>query len=145
MKKTTYPMFYANKQMRFARACVAGNLVFMAGVTARLLDTGQFDPAHRNDPAAQTKYAMQRVKEGLEGCGSSLENLLHLTIYCKDIQKNGRAILDTYIDFLKEQAPSLVDNWPAETIVGIDSLFAPDALVEIQPIAIISDDKQKPE
>ena len=70
---------------------------------------------------------------------SSLENICKVTIYVKDMQKDGPAVHDAYIDYLNKNAPSLKNNWPAETIVGVASLYYPEMLVEIDITAVIPD------
>jgi len=135
MKKITYPLSYAGKRANYAKAVVVGDLVFCSGMSAKLFETGQF----REGVAAQTVDALDKVKQNLEDVGTSLENIVHITFYFKDILKDIQTVFDTYDDYLKEHAPSLVENMPAAMSLGVTSLFDPSALIEVVVIAALPD------
>ena len=137
MKRKVHPTIYAGKQMPWGKAVVVDNLIFMGGSSGRLRTTGMVDPAKRNDAAAQVEDAMDKIKDWLEELGSSLENIVKVTIYVKDMQKDGAAVHKAYEDYFQRYAPSVVNEWPAETIVGVDSLYYPEMLVEIDITAVI--------
>ncbi len=45
MKKKTIPVLYAGEKQSYAAAVVAGDLVFVSGMSGRLFDTGRSELA----------------------------------------------------------------------------------------------------
>ncbi len=135
MKKKTYPFSYAGKKQTFAKCVVVGNLVFCSGMSGRLPETGE---VRNDDPAVQTVDALDKIKRTLEDAGSSLENIVKITVYFKDIMKDLDTIwFGAMMDYFQKHAPSLAEDMPAGTAVGISSLAYPNMLVEIDVTAVI--------
>ena len=138
MKKIVSAIKYGGgHQAPFARSVRVDNLVFLAGASGRLAKTGFINPAIRNDAVAQVKDAMDKIKAALEAVQGSLEHLVKVTIYVKDIWKDGEAVCDAYVDYIREHAPSLLKEMPTLTAVGVTALIQPDQLVEIDVFAAI--------
>ena len=129
--------FGGGHQALFSRSISMDNLVFLAGAGARLISTGFVDPTKRNDAVAQVEDAMNKIKAALEAVGSSLEHIVKVTIYVKDIWKDGEGTVDAYIGYIRQHAPSLLEKMPCLTAVGVTGLIQPDQLVEIDVFAVI--------
>ena len=135
MKKKTYPLSYAGQKQTFAKCVVVGDLVFCSGMSGRLVETGE---VRNDDPYAQTVDALDKIKNVLEEAGSSLENIVKMTVYFKDIIRDGEKIwFGAMMDYFRKHAPSLAEDMPAATAVGVNSLYFPRMLVEIDVIAVI--------
>lgn len=111
-----------------------GKLVFCSGWSGRLIETGE---VRADDPAVQTVDALDKVKRCLEEAGTSLDNIVKLMIYVKDTPKNQKIVQDTYMDNLRKHAPSLAEDMPACTWIGVDCLAFPSMLVELDVTAIV--------
>ena len=111
--------------LSYSRACVWGNLIFLAGEAGHDIHTHQIQ-GHTMEE--QAELAFQKLQEILERLGSSLEYVVHATIYLKDARdrEGWRAIRAKYMP----QSP------PGEIIMGVD-LADPRMLIEIAPIAVI--------
>ena len=136
MEKKTYPLSYAGQKQAFAKCVVVGDLVFCSGMSGRLVETGE---VRNDDPYTQTVDALDKIKMVLEEAGSSLENIVKITVYYKDIAKDLEVIwFGAMMDYFRKHAPSLAEDMPAGTAVGIDALAYPSMLVEIDVTAVIS-------
>lgn len=135
MRKKTYPLSYAGKKQNFAKCVVVGELIFCSGMSGRLVETGE---VRNDDPYTQTVDALDKVKHVLEEAGSSLENIVKMTVYMKDIIKDVEKIWDqALMDYFRKNAPSLAEDMPAGTAVGVTSLAYSRMLVEIDVTAVI--------
>ena len=135
MKKKTYPLSYAGKKQNFAKCVVVGDLVFCSGMSGRLVETGE---VRNDDPYTQTVDALDKIKYVLGEAGSSLENIVKMNVYMKDIIKDVDKIWDqAMMDYFRKNAPSLAEDMPAGTAVGVTSLAYPRMLVEIDVTAVI--------
>lgn len=83
-----------------------------------------------NDFDIQAEQTFKNLKKVLEAGGSSLRNVIKVTIFLKDMSNFNKivALRKKYFS-----AP-----YPADTIVEISSLYSPDALIEIEAIAIVN-------
>jgi 2-iminobutanoate/2-iminopropanoate deaminase len=102
-----------------------GALIFVSGQVARNAD-GSIDPAQ--DMAAQARQAFANVRDVLAAAGLSMQNVIKLTYFVTDMsqwQAVAAARAEFYSDYL-----------PASTTVEVLRLFDPDALIEIEAIAV---------
>lgn len=113
--------------LSYSRACVWGNLIFLAGEAGHDLATHQL---HGHTMEEQAEFALQKLQQVLEELGSSLEYVVHVTTYLKDARdrEGWRALRAKYMP----QSP------PGEIIMGVD-LADPRMLIEIASIAVIPD------
>jgi enamine deaminase RidA (YjgF/YER057c/UK114 family) len=72
-----YPLYYAGRRMHWAKGAVAGGFVFLAGTEG--LDPETLKPVE--GIKAQTRLALEKIKQRLEEMGSSLSNIVKLTYY----------------------------------------------------------------
>ena len=113
----------------FSHATVAGGLVWLGGqigsdATGKVLDPG--------DIAAQYARAVRNVSVALRAVGSEPADVVKLTYYVTDLKTykdNLRAIGGAYREVFGH-------HYPATTLVEVSSLFDPDALVEIEAVAV---------
>jgi reactive intermediate/imine deaminase len=110
---------------RLAQGYRVGDLLFISGQAAidrngRIVGVGDFD--------AQAKQAFENLDRVLQAGGSSLKNVIKVTIFLTDIGYFGR-IVDLRGQWFT--AP-----YPADTIVEVRSLYSRDAMIEIEAIAI---------
>jgi enamine deaminase RidA (YjgF/YER057c/UK114 family) len=113
----------------FSHATVAGGLVWLGGQigsdsTGKVLEPG--------DIVAQFKRAAGNVSVALRAAGSAPKDTVKLTYFVtdlKDYKANLRAIGSAYREVFGH-------HYPATTLVEVRSLFDPDALIEIEAVAV---------
>ena len=134
MKKKTFPLRYAGVKQRYASCVVAGDLVFCSGMTGRSLEAGEISS---DDIAGQMVTALDNVKAALEEAGSSMEDIVKVVIYLKDM-KDYQAMRNTEYEYYQKHCPSLLDEPPASTVLQVVSLARPRVLVEVDVVAALS-------
>ncbi|MCD9120377.1 RidA family protein [Cupriavidus sp. UGS-1] len=102
-----------------------GNLVFISGQAA-IGDDGNI--VGRGDFDKQAEQAFRNLQRALEAAGSSLDRVAKVTIFLKSMDNFGKIVELRRKWF---SAP-----YPADTIVEISSLYSPEALIEIEAIAV---------
>jgi enamine deaminase RidA (YjgF/YER057c/UK114 family) len=113
----------------FSHATIAGDTVWIGGqigsdATGKILEPG--------DIVAQYARAMQNVAVALRAAGCEPEDTVKLTYYVTDIQAyrdNRGALGAAYREFFRS-------DYPASTLVEVRSLVDPDALIEIDAVAV---------
>lgn len=113
---------------RLAQGYRVGDLLFISGQTAlndegALIGIGDFD--------IQADKAFENLEKVLKAGGSSLKNVVKVTILLRDM-KNFEKIVALRGKYFT--AP-----YPADTIFEVSSLFSPDALIEIEATAVADD------
>jgi enamine deaminase RidA (YjgF/YER057c/UK114 family) len=86
----------------------------------------------------QTKVALDKIKLALAEAGSSLEHIVKMTIYLRNMI-DYQAMRDAEFEYYQNHAPSLAEDPPASTVVQVVSLSKPSMLVEFDAIAISPD------
>ena len=111
----------------YSHAVRVGDLVFVAGQVALDLEGNVVGPG---DIVAQTEQAYRNLERVLEAAGSSLNDLVKLTVFLtreEDLQPyremRGR---------LRPEPP------PASTLVVITALARPEFLIEVEAVAVVS-------
>ena len=79
------------------------------------------------DIEAQSTCTLQALKVALEGAGSSLDRVMHLTIYLTDMAERSR-FNEVYQRFFKKP-------WPVRAAVGVAALGVEGMRVEVTAIA----------
>ena len=106
-----------------------GNLYFSGGLTG-------LNPEMRKDPAAppgdikeQTRRALEAHKKNLEAVGTSLENVVKVTVFLADVKNEKNGMNEVYGKFFPRDAP-------ARSAIGVQF---PDEItrVEIELVAWI--------
>ena len=132
MNKITYGLEYNGKKQRFAQSVVVGDLVFVSGSSGRTIETGEVSSNNIKD---QIKVALDKVRGALERAGSSMNQIVKVVIYLKDM-KDYEVVKQAEWDYWTEYAPALVENPPVSTVVQVVSLSKPSMLIEIDITAI---------
>ena len=115
------------KPYNLAQGYRVDNMLYISGQAAygddgKLIGINNFD--------IQAEQTFKNLKKVLEAGGSSLKNVIKVTIFLKDMSNFSKIVALRQKYFA---AP-----YPADTIVEISSLYSPDALIEIEAIAIIN-------
>lgn len=105
-----------------------GDLLYISGQTAidddgKLTGLGDFDK--------QAQKTFENLEKVLKAGGSSLKNVVKVTILLRDMG-NFNKIVE-----LREKY--FTKPYPADTIFEVSSLFSPNALIEIEAIAVIDE------
>ncbi|WP_212006320.1 RidA family protein [Chitinophaga sp. HK235] len=103
----------------------AGDLLFISGQTAigedgALTGIGNFD--------IQAEKAFQNLEKVLKAGGSSLGNVIKVTILLRDMANFSKIVA------LRKRY--FTPPYPADTIMEVSSLYSPDALIEIEAVAV---------
>jgi enamine deaminase RidA (YjgF/YER057c/UK114 family) len=117
----------------FAHAVVAtgGRIVFLAGQTA----IDQAGDVVGADVVTQFEQALGNLLTALRAAGGRPEQLASLTVYATDLADYRRHSRDIGAVWRKLAGP----RYPAMAAVGVSRLWDPQALVEIQGLAVIGE------
>ena len=132
MKKITYPARYPVK-VPFARSVVVGDLVLVSGCSGQTLETFHVSS---DDVAEQTEVALDKVRGALEEAGTSMDNIVKTVLYLKHMEAYDK-VEEKRQQYYQKYAPRLIEEPPADTLIGVTGLHEPDMLVEIDMIAVI--------
>jgi 2-iminobutanoate/2-iminopropanoate deaminase len=110
---------------RLAQGYRVGDLLFISGQAAidqsgRIVGVGDFD--------VQAKQAFKNLDRVLRAGGSSLKNVIKVTIFLTDMEHFNRIV--------ELRGQWFIPPYPADTIVEVGSLYSPDAMIEIEAIAV---------
>lgn len=129
--KKEYISFAGSKSEFGPRGIKAGNFLYTA--SAAMGDDGKAVSASFEE---QAEWIMLDLKETLELAGSSLANILLLTIFVVDIQQNV-----TKLEAIFHKHFGGTDGFPMLATIGTDGLFPadPPLLIEMTCQALIPD------
>jgi reactive intermediate/imine deaminase len=106
-----------------------GRFVFCAGQVA--LDS-EGKVVGEGDIVAQTRQVMENLKLGLEAAGATFADVVKIINYITDAN-----------DFSKMagvRQEYLTEPYPASTLIEVQALMLPELLIEIEAIAVVSED-----
>lgn len=106
------------KEWTYAQAVRVGNTVYLSGTTGRGATM-----------AEQIKSAYERIRRTLEHFGAGFEDVVKETVFTTDIEAL-KAARDSRAAFYGRHTPA--SSW-----IGIDRLFVPSTLIEIEVIAVL--------
>jgi len=132
MKKITYPARYPMK-VPFARSVVVGDFVFVSGCSGQTLETFHVSS---DNVVEQTEVALDKVRGALEEAGTSMDNIVKTVLYLKHMEDYDR-VEEKRQQYYQKYAPHLIEEPPADTLIGVTALHEPDMLVEIDTIAVM--------
>jgi enamine deaminase RidA (YjgF/YER057c/UK114 family) len=113
----------------FSHATVAGGFVWLGG---QIGSDSSGKVAEPGDIVAQYARAVRNLSVALRAVGSTPADTVKLTYYVTDLKAykdNLRAIGSAYREVFGR-------HYPATTLVEVRSLFEPDALIEIDAVAV---------
>jgi enamine deaminase RidA (YjgF/YER057c/UK114 family) len=115
-----------------------GRLVFISGMTARKLDGSM---AGIGDIEAQTRQVCENVKAAVEAAvglqptglsrGGTMDDICRVDVYIRNMEQ--------FAGIHKVRAEYFKEPLPASTMVEVNKFTSPDALIEINAIAVIPD------
>jgi 2-iminobutanoate/2-iminopropanoate deaminase len=83
-----------------------GNLYFSSGLTGVRPEARKDPLAFGGDIKEQTERTLNLHKENLEKMGSSLENVIKVTVFLADVKTEKNAMNEVYAKFFPKDAPS---------------------------------------
>lgn len=103
----------------------AGDFLFISGQAAidasgRIVGVGDFD--------AQAQQVFENLDRVLRAGGSSLKNVIKVTIFLTDMSNFDKVV--------ELRGKWFTSPYPADTIVEVNSLYSPEAVIEIEAIAV---------
>ncbi len=128
MKERSEITLPGRKTGLFCDAVKYGDLLFTSGTVARNLNGEVVAP---QDTVAQTKYIFQKLKEVLELCGSSPQQVLKMTIFLRNMNDRLK------INALRQEF--FADSKPASTVVEVSKLAHEDLMVEIELVSSVKE------
>ena len=107
--------------------------VSVSGQIARLADG---TPVAPGDLAGQVSQALRNTSVGLAGAGASFNDVLRLTFYVTGWEP---AKIDAFMRGIGQVATEigLPMPLPPASLIGVDYLFEPDVLVEVEATAVL--------
>jgi reactive intermediate/imine deaminase len=113
------------KPFRLAQGYRVGELLFISGQAAidrngQIVGIGNFD--------AQAEQVFANLERVLRAGGSSLANVIKVTIFLRD--------MSNFSKIVELRGRYFRPPYPADTIVEVASLYSPEALIEIEAIAV---------
>ena len=106
---------------RYSHAWTAGGTLYMSGQTGWRPDM----TLAVDDVGAQTRQAFENVGTILEAVDRALEDVVKVTSYFVDVDRDLAGYKDVWAEVFSEP-------WPAHTAIGVDALAHPDLLVEVE-------------
>lgn len=110
---------------RLAQGYRVGDLLFISGQAAidgegKIVGIGNFD--------AQAQQVFENLERVLRAGGSSLRNVIKVTIFLTDMSQFSKIV--------ELRGRWFTPPYPADTIVEVRSLYSPDAMIEIEAVAV---------
>ena len=127
--KDTYPEQKLDNDLCQAVVTSGGRTVYLRGQVPQDLDTAKSIDSH--DPVEQTHKVMQNIKQLIEECGGTMEDLVKVVVYLTDV-RHREAVYRTMGEYIK-------DVHPVSTGLVVQALARPEWLVEIDGTAVIPD------
>ena len=110
---------------RLAQGYRVGDLLYISGQAA-IDDRGQI--VGIGDFNAQAEQVFANLQRVLSAGGSSLKNVIKVTIFLRD--------MSNFDKIVELRGRYFTPPYPADTIVEVSSLYSPDALIEIEAVAV---------
>jgi 2-iminobutanoate/2-iminopropanoate deaminase len=110
----------------YTDAVVAGGFIFIAGMLA---DDSTGELMGAGDVIAQTEKIFENIEAILARLDASLHDVVKLVVYVTDI--NDRAAINTV------RARRFGATRPTSTLVQVGALVNPEALIEIETVALV--------
>ena len=121
--------WHLDERYTFSTAVRRGPFLFVSGLIARDPDTG--DIAGKGDIVAQADMIFRKMQKILEQAGGSLDDVVKTTDYVTTLER--------YRETAAVRRKYFRNGFPAATGVVVKALVSPEALIEIDAIAIIDD------
>jgi enamine deaminase RidA (YjgF/YER057c/UK114 family) len=113
----------------YEQCILSERFVFVAGQTG--VDENYNVVSDDFEP--QCRQALNNVKLALEAAGSSMDDIVTMTIFLTRMSQDFKSCMKIRSEFIK------ADKVPASAAIGVSALAYPNLLVEIQAIGVLSD------
>lgn len=104
-----------------------GNLIFISGQAA-IGDDGEI--VGKGDFDRQADQAMRNLDRALQAAGSSMRHIVKVTIFLTS--------MSNFPKIVEMRRKWFSAPYPADSLVEVSGLYSPDAMIEIEAIAVIS-------
>ena len=104
-----------------------GTTLYLAGYGAFQDEAGK---SYAGDFDGQVRLSFERIRKTLEIAGGKLDDIVTMTVFITDIRDSEQ--------FLRIRKETFGDNFPASALIEITALVPPQALIEIQAIAVVA-------
>jgi len=104
-----------------------GKMIWLAG-HGGLEEAG--GKTNAGDFESQARAAFAAIDRTLKRAGGSLENIVYMTVFIRDVRFG-----EDFVKIRREMFPK--GNFPGSTLVTVSGFSRPGMLVEIAPIAVI--------
>lgn len=104
-----------------------GKMVWLAGHGGFVEEGEKANHGHFERQARETFASIERT---LKRAGGSLENIVYMTVFIKDMRYG-----EEFVKIRREMFPK--GNFPGSTLVTVTGFSRPGMLIEIAPIAVI--------
>lgn len=94
------------KPVKVAGGWKVGNLYYSSGLTGVRPEARKDPLAFGGDIKEQTRRTLEQHKKNLESLGSSLENVIKVTVFLADVKTEKNAMNEVYAEFFPKNAPS---------------------------------------
>jgi len=130
MKRTQYASDY-QKSRSYAPAVVTqgGKTVWLAGLLAADDEDGN---SLAGDFGAQVRCVFRKMARQMEEVGGSIDDVVTMTGFITEVRYNLE-----FVEIRKEFFSD--DSYPASTLVTVQALNRPEAMVEITATAVLPD------
>jgi enamine deaminase RidA (YjgF/YER057c/UK114 family) len=112
-----------------------GRWVVTSGIVA---DDAQGTIVGKGDLQAQTRQCFENLKIVLAAAGASFADVVKMNYYVVNYQPEQVALIR---EIRSAYLPA--ENPPASTLVGVQALFHPDVLIEMEAVAVVKKAKKK--
>jgi enamine deaminase RidA (YjgF/YER057c/UK114 family) len=126
----------------YSQVVRAGDLVFVAGQCATRPSASEAEGGTRDpeivgpgDPHAQARQCYENVRIALEAAGAAMDDVVKVTVFSTHPDYR-RIFNDVRSEFF-------TPPYPASTGVVVVALFKPEAIFEIEAIAVISSEEER--
>lgn len=104
-------------------------------VSGQIARTADGTPVAPGDLAGQVAQALRNTSVGLAGAGATFTDVLRLTFYVTAWSPEKIDDFMTGVDAVAAEV-GLPTPMPPASLIGVDYLFAPDVLVEVEATAL---------
>jgi enamine deaminase RidA (YjgF/YER057c/UK114 family) len=101
-----------------------GTTIWLAGQTASMDESGRV-----LDFEGQVRQLFSQFAKTLQEAGGKLSDIVTMTVFITDIRNAEQ--------FLRIRRETFGDNFPASALIEITALVPPQALIEIQAVAVV--------
>ncbi|WP_411075940.1 RidA family protein [Streptomyces sp. cmx-4-7] len=107
--------------------------VHVSGQTSSLADG---TPVAVGDLSGQVAQALRNTARGLAGAGATFDDVLRLTFYVTQWEPEKMEAFMAGAEAVADEI-GLPSPFPPSSLIGVDCLFAPGVLVEIEATALV--------